>query len=451
MVKVYKKMKNKEQNQMKRMKSFSVFAMAATLMVSFTAVACNPEDSSKGPTSLEAVKNVTYSEGVLSFDAVADAATYKVVFTHAGEEVYSQETEETSLNIESLGLAGNISVSVTAHYNDVASTATVYDFTVLSVLEDVLYEAENNLYDFGTGKGTANFRNNAAAHGGAYVGGIDDAGQGVYINHLSPVAGEFTFVAYYTTDMPTAYNDVWVNGEKQTVFEFTEKTGWGGATYTPEAAEVTITLKKGWNTISVMKNGTEADMYGSYCELDYFILKGDDTTTYNVDELTAEYGVRPDAYRLEAEMGSPRKDGTVKNPCIASDETNSYSNGFLMGGIEKNYDGVGWHFNSPVKAKYKVKIAYASGEFTGSKLARPSLIVTQTEIGLAKVADFANYPCVTFDALPYTGWNNVQVATQEVEIVLEEGKNFIHCLLLDSVDSGFFQLDYIDISFVEAL
>lgn len=56
---------------------------------------------------------------------------------------------------------------------------------------------------------------------------------------------------------------------------------------------------------------------------------------------------------------------------------------------------------------------------------------------------------VTFDVLPYTGWGNVAVAEQTIEIVLEAGKNFIYCLKLDSVNSGIFQLDYIDITFVE--
>ena len=168
-----------------------------------------------------------------------------------------------------------------------------------------------------------------------------------------------------------------------------------------------------------------------------------------------EYGETPAYYRLEAEMGSPRlknKNSNMymcKNPPIVQQDGLVYSNGFIMGNIESNYDGVEWQFNSPVKAKYRVRLAYAAGAFEGSTPARPSFIVTQKEVGLARGVDFNDMTTVTFDALPYTGWGNVAVAEQTIEIVLEAGKNFIYCLKLDSVNSGIFQLDYIDITFVE--
>ena len=56
--------------------------------------------------------------------------------------------------------------------------------------------------------------------------------------------------------------------------------------------------------------------------------------------------------------------------------------------------------------------------------------------------------------LPYTGWNNVQVSEESVEITLEQGKNFINCLLLEdlnNVNSGFFQIDYVDMKFLSEI
>lgn len=412
----------------------------------------NQESSSQTVTNLEKVSNIIYDNGILSYDEVENAEGYNIKFTHNGVIQYEDQIIDTAIDIMSLGLKGTIDFSVSAYNGQTVSEESQYRFLVLSKIEDVIFEAEENLYNFGTGKEQSNFRNNPSAHKGAYVGGIDDAGQGIYINYLCPKSGTYQFDAYYTTDMEPSHNDVWVNGEYQARYDFLEKTGWGGSTFNPAKASVSITLKEGWNTISVMKNGDASDNYGSFTELDYFVLKGNGEE-YNFDDLD-QYGTRPEHYRLEAEMGSPRKKDsssmvTCKNPCIVQGGEFKYSNGFLMGGVEKNYDGVSWHFNSPVKAKYKLRIAYASGEFSGSKLASPSFVVTPEEIGLAKSADFKKYDIVTMNPLPYTGWNRVNVSSEEVEITLEQGKNFIHCLLLDSVESGFFQIDYVDMTFIE--
>ncbi len=405
-----------------------------------------------GSVQLDAV-NLSYSDGVLSFDPVENADGYNIVILHGEEVVYEDIIKDTAIDVQMLGVAGNLTVKVNAYKGDNKGEVATLDFVQLSVFEDVVLEAEDFLANFGTGKAQSNFRNNTLAHKGAYVGGIDDAGQGVYINFLCPMAGTYEFEAHYCTDMPTALNDVWVNGEYQAQFVFTEKTGWGGDKFDAATAKVSITLEKGWNTISVMKNGDASNNWGSYAELDYFVIKGNGQS-YNVDDLAA-FGQRPAAYRLEAEMASPRRKNPTsglyecKNPAIVNDATHQYSNGFLLGGLDSNYDGAEWHFNSPVKARYQVKIAYAAGDVGDGKLAKPSFIVTQEEVGLSKNADFNKQTIHTMDPLEYTGWNNVVVAEETVEIVLEAGKNFIYCLKLDSVDSGIFQIDYIELIFVE--
>lgn len=409
-----------------------------------------------GNISLGSISDISYVDGILSFNGVEGAESYKVEIKHANEVVYEDIVVDTSLDIESIGLEGNLEIIVIPIAGDVQGEAASYSFSVLSVFEDVVFEAENYLANFGTGKANSNFRNNPLAHEGAYVGGIDDAGQGVYINYLCPTDGTFDFVAYYCHSGTGACQDVWVNGEYQTKFIYSEDTGWGGSgIFNAAEATTQITLKKGWNTISIMKNGDESNNWGDYAELDHFILKGNGSS-YNADDLL-QYGSEPSCYRLEAEMGSPRKLNTenkmyqCKNPPIVQKDGNNFSNGFIVGGIENNYDGIEWHFNSPVKGIYRVSLAYAAGEFDGSKAARPTFFVTQKEVGLSKSVDFAEKIGTTMDPLPYTGWDNVQLASQTIEITLEAGKNFIYCLKLDSVDSGIFQVDYIDITLVEEI
>lgn len=403
---------------------------------------------------LDTPTGFNYEDGVLSFDAVEGATRYQFVFKHNGEILYQDELDVTSLDVEALDLVGNIDLTVVA-INDVSeSEPATYQFVVLITFDEVTFEAENYLYNFGTGKSDSNFRNNPLASNGAYVGGLDDAGHGIYINYLCPFDGEYDIESHYcyhqTSAITEARHEIWVNGQYDSEFNYTEDTGWGGATFNPATATTKIHLNKGWNTISIMKNGDSSDNWGDFAEIDYLVLKGNDEQ-YNPDELSS-YGLEPATYRLEAEMGSPRRkfpNGLYqcKNPCIVQDETHHYSNGFLMGNIENKYDGVEWHFNSPVKAKYSIKIAYAAGVFEGCKPAKPSFIVTQEAVGLQKNVDFLDYEIKQMDDLEYTGWNNVREAEQTFELVLEQGDNFIYCLLMG--ESGFFQIDYCDLTFIE--
>lgn len=428
----------------------SILILGVIGLMSITAC----QDDTVKITSLDKVTNITYSDGIITFNEVANAEGYNISFTHLEEVIYEDQIEDTIIDVSSIGLEGTITFEVSAYYQDIESEVATYSFDVLTEFGDVTFEAENYLYNFGTGKEQSNFRNNPQASNGAYVGGIDDAGQGVYINYLSPKAGTFKFDCYYTTDQEPAQNEVWINGEYQTTFHFTEKTGWGGATYEPAKAEVEITLVEGWNTISIFKNGDASNNYGSFTELDYFVLHGD-KSTYNVDNLI-KYGDHPTTYILEAEMGSPRKDGTVKNPAIVND---AYSNKFCLGGIEKCFDGVEWHFNSETKAKYTIDVAYSSGQFDGSKLPAPSIIVTQEAISPARSMQLIvdGYEIQTFEGLEYTSdWGVFTLTDQQLEITLEEGDNYIYCVLLTgleengvTVDSGFFQLDYANLTYIE--
>ena len=406
---------------------------------------------------LDSVSGFTYEDGILSFNPVEGATTYEYVFTHKGEVVYVDNLDVTSLDVESLGLEGNIVLTVTAKCKGGKSDPASYEFSVLSTFDVVKFEAENFLYNFGTGKSDSNFRNNPQASNGAYVGGLDDAGHGIYINYLCPFEGDYkveSAYCYHVTNpsFTQAHHDIWVNGAYQSQFIYTTDTGWGGASFTPDKTDTTIHLLKGWNTISIMKNGDSSDNWGDYAEIDYVTLFGNGEK-YNIDDLD-EYGVRPAKYRLEAEMGSPRRkfpNGLYqcKNPCIVQDNDHSYSNGFIMGNIENIYDGVEWHFDSPVAAKYRISLCYAAGTFEGCKPGKPAFIVTQEEVGLQKNVDFKDYPVQQMNDLGYPGWNNPTVAEQTFELELAQGDNFIYCILWEN--SGFFQIDYCDLVFIQEI
>lgn len=419
------------------------------LMLAFLLAGCGGTEQK----TLDAVKGFKYEDGILSYSEVEGAKSYEVTFKHNGENVYSDTVTGTSIDIESLGLSGTIVLTIQAVDGNIKSQASDYTFIVYKIFDEVIIEAEDNLYNFGTGKEQSNFRNNPLAHNGAYVGGLDDAGHGIYINYLSPAAGEFDIESYYcfhkTTNQNQAHHDVLVNGIKQTQFLYTEDTGWGGATFNPAVSKTKITLSKGWNTISIMKNGDSSDNWGDFAEIDYIRIIGNGIE-YNPDELES-FGDRPAKFRLEAEMGSPRKKQSnglymCKNPCIADANC---SNGFIMGGIEAKYDGVEWHFDSPVKAKYEIQLSYASGVFDGSTKARPTFLVTQTPILLNKNVDFNEYEQQQMNELEYTGWNTPKLADQKITLDLDQGDNFIYCLKLDG--SGFFQIDYADLTFVEEI
>ena len=440
---------------MKRFDALLLIASVASLLL----VGCNnggESDPKEEEIKLDTVQGFSYEDGVLSFEPVEKATSYEYIFSHKGEEVYKDELNMTSLDVESLGLEGTIDLTVTALCKNGKSDPATYQFAVLSTFGEVIFEAENYLYNFGTGKSNSNFRNNPLASNGAYVGGLDDAGHGIYINYLCPFEGDYEIESYYcyhqTSEISEAHHDVWVNGSYQTKLIYTEDTGWGGATFDPAMSKATIHLVKGWNTISIMKNGDKSDNWGDYAEIDYLKLIGNNEQ-YNIDELES-YGARPPKYRLEAEMGSPRKKFPsglyqCKNPCIVEDADHKYSNGFIMGNVEEKYDGVEWHFGAPEAAKYSIQISYAAGMFEGCKPAKPAFIVTPTPIGLQKNVDFLDYEIQQMNELPYTGWNNPTVATQTFEIDLVQGDNFIYCLLMN--DSGFFQIDYCDLTFISEL
>ena len=121
-----------------------------------------------------------------------------------------------------------------------------------------------------------------------------------------------------------------------------------------------------------------------------------------------------------------------------------------MGDIKNKYEGVEWHFNSPVKAKYRVRLCYGT---EGSATITPTFIVTQSEVRPLREADFDDYEQKTMSALPFsTAAERPIVSNETIEITLEQGKNFIYCVLMsDLPDGGELLIDYIELTFVEEI
>lgn len=408
--------------------------------------------------SIGIVKNVEINNSIITYNAVDGASGYRFSFIdEKGKTLYKEYNfNKTSINCSLLGLEGNLTFEVAAIKDNKYGPTTKLYIELLTCFDKVEFEAEDYLYNFGTGKAESNFRNNSMAHRGAYVGGIDDCGQGIYINYLCPFDGTYNFDAYYITNEPIALNGVYVNGIKQATYVFDKKSEWGNiSNFNTNIATVSISLKRGWNTISVMKEGDASNNYGSYAELDYFVLHGDERY-YNRSDLEIEFGTKPDKYRLEAEMGSPRKKNIInvfecKNPAIIQDNTYKYSNGYLIGGLDNRYDGVEWQMFVDEETTYKIDIGYASDQDN----AYATFYITQKEIALSHGADFLDMGGTRIDLGKY-GWNNVKHLETDKTITLKPGKNFIYCLKMEPTPKKtsenpnpenicIFQLDYIDL------
>lgn len=225
------------------------------IFISFLSVFMLLSSCTKEPAKLDSVTGINYEDGILSFTEVEGATGYNINFYHKEELVYKDKISGTAIDVESLGLEGNIIFVISAYNDQVESETTSFEFIVYTAFTDVIIEAEDNLYNFGTGKEQSNFRNNPAAHKGAYVGGLDDVGHGIYINYLCPFEGTFDIESYYcwhkTSSINQAQHEIRVNGETAGMFTYTEDTGW------VTSLKLTI-LKLKETTIYVTHDQTEA-------------------------------------------------------------------------------------------------------------------------------------------------------------------------------------------------
>ncbi|MDR0832519.1 MAG: hypothetical protein LBM99_06450 [Bacillales bacterium] len=295
------------------------------------------------------VLTVLSSEGTFnSIDNGNGTISFSVVLIGIPE---AQWGREIGISIISNGVELG---STTANFASVSNVILGSDATLTPVQRGILdtigthadreqlFEAEDLINN------TNHVRGNPLAHGGYYIGGIDNYGQGVSLNYYAFSAGTREFKVAYTTDSNATKYNVLVNGSFSANLENLLKTGWGAeGFYEPKVATVTITLTAGWNRISVIKNDIFDD---NYIELDYFIVGGNNAGLYpyTTPELTS--------FRVEGEMckssgGAPANHGSL-------------SNWFAQGGIEN-----GGYLEAQVRVEetssYTLRFSYCNGASTG--------------------------------------------------------------------------------------
>lgn len=406
-------------------------------------VISSSEEISSSELVLDAVSDLAFGNDSLTFTAVENADEYLIEFYKGEEKVTETVINTTSLDVTTLDLAGNYNVKVYALKGEVRSESSSIAITILSIVNDMILEAEEGLYNYGA------YRGNPLAHNGVYVGGIDNCGQGVYYNVFCYVEGEYDFDCYYTTGAPVSLDEVWVNGSYQATFSFTENTGWGSATsYNPALATVKINLLTGWNTISVMKNGNDTNNYGGWAELDYFVLKGGNKK-YNIDDFTEYDTSMKDSYRLEAEMAAQigrttNEDsmtwgirGNAPTPCSGA------SNGFIMANINDMGQGLEWRFSAPKEGTYELKISFAhayENDFSTVFFYNSTYTLRDTAYTNESLSEFNKQPLSLDQG---NGWSAPIMNTRTIDLSLQKGDNFIYAI---RETECWFQIDYIELS-----
>ena len=441
------------------MKKRNLFLLVLPLLLS----ACSGGNE-KPQTDIK-VQNLRYEGTTLKFDAIDGATGYSLRLSKNDVVVFNDVIGLNSIDLAPLNVYGNVKVSVCPLFTDKLAKYADLDIVSLAKFDEMFFEAETGCYNIGTGKDVSNYRWNECASDTYYVGGIDDAGQGVYFNILMPFSGTFELQCFYTS-LPTyvnAHDDVLLNDEFVGQLHFDEGRGWFGPTEDAEhidyflhlpCAKLSINFKKGWNTLSIFKNGSPEDDWGGNAELDYFKIIGNNQT-YNPDDIEGLFGAEPAYYRLEGEMGSPRKFNKesrrreCKNAPIVEKGMEKFSNSFVLGNIESDFDGVEWRFKAKKSGKYAIKLCYSSMAFPGSKKAKPTYIVTDEPIDLGQEEFFDFYPHYRMAELDYTEDWSTFALTDEVQLDLQKGVNYIYCLLLDEENSGYFEIDYADIRMVD--
>lgn len=397
---------------------------------------------------LNPVTNIRYSDDILKFDEVELATGYQIIIKKNDTIVLTESTTEAYLNLTSLNLCGSYTVEVyTRSGSYTLETPATGEITILSKVEDVVLEAEIALQAF------ANmYKGNPLAHGGAYVGNIDNCGQGVTLDYFCYVAGEYDLEAYYMTGMEGSYHNVYVNGEKQARLDYTEITGWGSASAINTAKATTkVTLTFGWNRITVIKDGNANDNWGGYAELDFFIVKGTGVT-YNVDDFAAYNLNAPSTYRLEGEQASFISRVTegegfrwVFSNLVPFYSENASSK-YMIGGIDNIGQGLEWHLSCYRPGTYQVKVVYAheylenvsSISFYHSATTLRDQVLT---LGGVRDQNLIN----VLSLGKGLGWGVPTENLQTFEIDLVEGDNFIYAI---KEDGSYFQIDYVALTFI---
>lgn len=299
---------------------------------------------------LNAPSNLTYGDFLLTFDQVNGASDYVVEFAQEGKETLSFVTAEAALNLKENHVPfGTYTIKVTARCDGMVSETAELSTRIDAYDGDVVLEAEDAALN------EKNVSIDEKAHGGAYVMDINDCGQGLYFRYYAYEAGERNVDIVYSTDDVNPFMGVYVNGVKQAVAVFTERTGWFGDSEKSASTTVTLTLAAGWNEITLMKDGTGADTpsYGGFAQIDYIRVKGTGKSYTNDFDMSSE------TYKLEAESAKWHWANGGERPANWTGEGDKFSHGFGLGNISSAGDGVEFRFKVAETGAYILKLAYS--------------------------------------------------------------------------------------------
>lgn len=296
-------------------------------------------------TSLTKPSDFAYADGKITFGAVKFATSYDVEILSGQTSIRKDTATSAEYDITALNLAaGKYNITVVANYKSIKSEKAVYEFNVLAVDGDVLIEAEDAVLN------TQHISYDGVAHGGAYVLGIDDCGQGLYFRYYAYEAAEKTVEVSYATAQENPFMKFYVNGTYQKDIVFGENTDWFGEGKTMAIASVTLNFAQGWNEIYLVKDGTASDnpAYGGNVQIDYIKILG---SGKKFD--STQFDKQSTSYKLEAEFAQWHW-ADNKRP---ANWGNNFSLGYGLGDM-KTGDWFKFRFKVAESGTYKIQLGF---------------------------------------------------------------------------------------------
>lgn len=343
--------------------------------------------------SLDAPASLAYGNNAVTFTAVQYATSYAVTLKQNDAVLKTEEITTTSYDVSDLAY-GDYTVEIIAKRTspDLVSQAATLNFTKAFYDEDVLLEAENAILN------TKHYSGDSAAHGGAYALAFDNCGQGMYYRYYAYFAGEREVSVAYATGVAGSYMNAYLNGSFAAKAEFNENTGWFGDRKTTATTTITLNFTVGWNELYLIKDGSDADNYGGWAQIDYIVIKG----TGNVVNL-ADYDTSANSYRLEAELGDLHyAQTTVPIPWKGE---STISMGYGLGEMNALGDGAKFTYSVKDDGLYKIELAYGGmDEFTLK-------VILNGEESIVTVSSS-------------NGWNDIKLTTLFESVTLKGGETF---------------------------
>lgn len=298
---------------------------------------------------LKTPTNLDFLDNILTFDAVEFAKEYQINLYKNGTLVDTNVTSKNSYEITYE--PGLYTVGVIAKHDLVVSEEATLNIKVLYKDAKQLFEAENCLLSL------KHYSIDEHAHGGAYALDFNDCGQGIAITYFAFEAGQREMELCYSTATPNSKMMITLEGVKQTDVIFPENTGWFGDTRITALTTTNIYLNKGWNHISLLKDGTDADIpqYGGNVQLDYITISGTDKY-FDIDSFVEYKNIN---YRFEAESANWHYANDTQRPINWSQE--GFSSNYGLGEINANGDGVKFEFKVAISGTYFVQLVYGRG------------------------------------------------------------------------------------------